>query len=279
MGLFNYLKKKRQAATAGHPPCPIDKNTTCLLVMDRVMQDVSQAASLVEGAFGSEVLGKIEQNKYAETHMAVKLEGEEFSCSYMSHSVPPEEIAVPDTSQYTLFDEEEGRAILTENKSYWIIEHSGSGESLEEKRRVCCLLSRLAGTLLELEGALGIYVESAELIISRRVYLQYIAIMEKNREDPEFFPALLWVAMRQGRKGKYLLMGTWGLRQFGFWELWFLDPQSHWAEIHEKLYLMSIFQITGKEYYKDGDTIAFTEGNITTFKEMRGALFLVGGNV
>ena len=42
---------------------------------------------------------------------------------------------------------------------------------------------------------------------------------------------------------------------------------------------MSIFQITEKELYKDGDTITFTEGNITTFKEMNGALFLIGGNV
>lgn len=42
---------------------------------------------------------------------------------------------------------------------------------------------------------------------------------------------------------------------------------------------MSVFQITGKELYKNEDTIAFTPGNITVFKEMNGALFLVGGDV
>lgn len=122
-------------------------------------------------------------------------------------------------------------------------------------------------------------MSAAELLISRRVYLQHVGVLEKNAGDPDYFPAPLWIAMRQGQKGDKLLMGTWGLRQFGFQELWFLDPKSQWAEIHEKLYLMSIFQITGKELYKNGDTIAFTPGNITMFKELNGALFLIGGDV
>ena len=69
------------------------------------------------------------------------------------------------------------------------------------------------------------------------------------------------------------------LRQFGFLELWFLDAKSPWPELHEKLYLMSIFQITGRELYQNMDTIAFTPGNPSTFKELNGALFIVGGGV
>jgi hypothetical protein len=42
---------------------------------------------------------------------------------------------------------------------------------------------------------------------------------------------------------------------------------------------MSMFQITGRELYQDTDTIEFTLGNPSVFKELKGALFIVGGGV
>lgn len=278
MGFFDRFKKKTQAASEKSPQQQVETDTLCLLVMDRVMQDASWAGEIVKGAFGSDAVGGIDADNPPLTHMVVKLEGMEFWCSYMPFPVPPEEMKIPDTPQYSLFDSEEYKA-LRDSKSFWIIAQKGGGQSLEGKRQVCRLLTRLAGALLQIEGAIGVYVSAAELLISRRVYLQHVDILEKNTEDPDYFPAPLWIAIRQGQKGDRLLMGTWGLRQFGFLELWFLDPKSDWSAIHEKLYLMSIFQITGKELYKNGDTIAFTPGNITLFKEMNGALFLVGGDV
>ena len=68
--------------------------------------------------------------------------------------------------------------------------------------------------------------------------------LEKNRDDPEYFPAPLWISIRSGQKGELPMVGTWGLKHFGFLELWFLDAKSPWPELHEKLYLMSMFQIT-----------------------------------
>lgn len=276
MGLFGRFKKKTQAVP-DKTSQQAETDPLCLMVMDRVIQDASLAGEILKGAFGFEAVGRIDTDNSL-THMAVKLDGVEFWCSYMPFPAPPEEMKIPDTPQYSLFNEEEYRG-LCGNKSFWIIAQKGGGQSLEGKRRVCRLLTRLTGALLRMEGAIGVYVSAAELLISRRVYLQHVDILEKNAEDPDYFPAPLWIAVRQGQKGDLLLMGTWGLRQFGFQELWFLDPKSDWSEIHEKLYLMSIFQITGKELYKDGDTIAFTPGNITVFKEMNGALFLVGGDV
>lgn len=278
MGLFDRLKKKTQEAAKACPPQQVEADTLCLLIMDRVMEDATPAGRLVENVFGSGAVGKIDQSTPPMVHMVVKLEDVEFWCSYMPFPVPPEEMQISDTPQYCLFNAEEYQA-LCGSKSFWIIAQKGGGQSLEGKRRVCRLLTRLAGALLEMEGAIGVYVSAAELLISRRVYLQHVGILEKNAEDSECFPIALWIAIRQGQKGDKLLMGTWGLRQFGFQELWFLDPKSDWTEIHQKLYLMSIFQITGKELYKDGDTIAFTPGKITVFKEMNGALFLVGGDV
>ena len=278
MGLFDRLKKKTHTASAGECLQQVEADTMCLLVMDRVMEDVSQARVAVEYVFGSGTVEETDQSNPPITHMKVKLGDTEFWCSYMPFPVPPEEMRISDTSQYSLFNNEEYQALCS-SKSFWILAQKGGAQSLESKRRICRLFTRLAGALLELEGAIGVYVSGAELLISRRIYWQHACILEKNAEDPDYFPAPLWISVKQGQKGDKLLMGTWGLRQFGFQELWFPDPVSHWSEIHEKLYLMSIFQITGKELYKDGDTIAFTPGNVTVFKEMNGALFLVGGNI
>lgn len=127
-----------------------------------------------------------------------------------------------------MFNVEEYQA-LCDSKSFWIIAQKGGGRSPAGKCQVCRLLTKLVGVLLEMEGSIGVYVSAAELLISRRVYLQHADILKNNSEDPNYFPAPLWIAIRQGQKGDMLLMGTWGLRQFGFQELWFLDPKSHWA--------------------------------------------------
>ena len=42
---------------------------------------------------------------------------------------------------------------------------------------------------------------------------------------------------------------------------------------------MSLFQITGQELYQNMDTIEFTPGNPSVLKELKGALFIVGGQV
>ncbi|MCM1046094.1 MAG: DUF4261 domain-containing protein [Candidatus Gastranaerophilales bacterium] len=269
MGLFDRFKKKVR---------PVETDTLCLLLMGRVMEDAAYAGTVFKQKFGSDAVGEIDQSDAPLTHMVVKLEGIEFWCSYMPFPVPPEEMKIPDTPQYSMFNVEEYQT-LCDSKSFWIVAQKGGAQSLADKRRICCAHTRLMSALLELEGAVGVYASAAELLISRRMYLYHADILKKNAEDPEYFPAALWISIKQGQKGDMLLMGTWGLRQFGFLELWFLEPKSHWSEIHEKLYLMSIFQITEKELYRDGDTIAFTEGNITTFKEMSGALFLVGGDI
>ena len=71
------------------------------------------------------------------------------------------------------------------------------------------------------------------------------------------------------------MTGTWGLRQFGLLELWFLNPSAEFVEICQRLYLLSVFQITGRDLYKNTDTIQFTPGKTSTFKELQGALFIV----
>ena len=220
MGFFDRFKKKQQESVSGSErrQAP-EADTLCLLVMDQVLQDVSQAGNLVEQAFGFGVLEKMDQSDPRMLHMVVKLEGVEFWCSYMPFPVPQEEMNLSDVPEYNFFNAEEYQAFC-ENKSFWIIAQKGGGQSLEEKRHICRLFTRLNAAFMEQEGAVGVYVSASELLISKRVYLHYEAILEKNAEDPMYFPAPLWISIRHGKKGDISMIGTWGLRQFGFLELW-----------------------------------------------------------
>ena len=282
MGLFDRFKRKKAPEPAAQGPeetasglAPsADTSAVILLGEDVGWTAVTRA---VENRFGSQALVSADSSAPNAPAMTLLLEGVEFFCSYMAMPHPAEFYDLA-SLQEGLFSPQEREEILA-NKAFLVLAQKGGGASLEEKRRVCRLFTRLAGALVGIDGAAGVFVADAELLISRRLYLQHAAILEKNWEDPEYFPAPLWIAIRSGQKGEASLVGTWGLRQFGFLELWFLDAKSPWPELHEKLYLMSIFQITGRELYQNMDTIAFTPGNPSTFKELNGALFIVGGGV
>lgn len=130
MGLFDRFKKKTSAAAAkACTPQPVEADNLCLLLMDRVMEDVTQAGGLVENVFGAGVVGEIDQSNPPMVHMVVKLEDMEFWCSYMPFPVPHEEMQIPDTPQYSLFNDEEYKA-LGSSKSFWLIAQKGGGQSL-----------------------------------------------------------------------------------------------------------------------------------------------------
>ena len=280
MGFLDRFKRKKEPATApeapagpGSAPEP-DTAAVILLGEDAGWAAVTKA---VEERFGAQALVSTDNSAPNAPAMTIRLEGVEFFCSYLAMPHPAE---VYDLSslQEGLFSPQEREELLS-HRAFLVLAQKGGGTSLAEKRRVCRLFTRLAGALAGLDGAAGVFLSSAELLISRRVYLYHAAILEKNWEDPEYFPVPLWISIRSGQKGEVPMVGTWGLRQFGFLELWFLDAKSPWPELHEKLYLMSMFQITGRELYRDTDTIEFTPGNPSVFKELKGALFIVGGGV
>ena len=280
MGFLDRFKRKKEPATApeapagpGSAPEP-DTAAVILLGEDAGWAAVTKA---VEERFGAQALVSTDNSAPNAPAMTIRLEGVEFFCSYLAMPHPAE---VYDLSslQEGLFSPQEREELLS-HRAFLVLAQKGGGTSLAEKRRVCRLFTRLAGALAGLDGAAGVFLTSAELLISRRVYLYHAAILEKNWEDPEYFPVPLWISIRSGQKGEVPMVGTWGLRQFGFLELWFLDAKSPWPELHEKLYLMSMFQITGRELSRDTDTIEFTPGNPSVFKELKGALFIVGGGV
>ena len=280
MGFLDRFKRKKEPATAPEAPAgpgsAPEPDTAAVILLG---EDVGWAAvtKAVEERFGAQALVSTDNSAPNAPAMTIRLEGVEFFCSYLAMPHPAE---VYDLSslQEGLFSPQEREELLS-HRAFLVLAQKGGGSSLADKRRVCRLFTRLAGALAGLDGAAGVFLTSAELLISRRVYLYHAAILEKNWEDPEYFPVPLWISIRSGQKGEVPMVGTWGLRQFGFLELWFLDAKSPWPELHEKLYLMSMFQITGRELYQDTDTIEFTLGNPSVFKELKGALFIVGGQV
>lgn len=277
MGLFDRFKRKKDPEPAPQGPAlspTADTAAVILLGRDVGWETVTGA---VEDRFGPQALVSVDRSAPNAPAMTVRLEGTEFFCSYLAMPHPPQ---VYDLSslQEGLFSPQEREEMLA-HKAFLVLAQKGGGRSLADKRRVCRLFTRLAGTLVRMEGAVGVFTASAELLISRRIYLRYAELLEQNWEDPGYFPAPLWVGIRSGQKGEFPMVGTWGLKEFGFLELWFLDAKSPWPELHEKLYLMSLFQITGQELYQNMDTIEFTPGNPSVFKELKGALFIVGGQV
>ena len=280
MGFFDRFKRKPEppAKEPDSPPSGLspEADTTALVLLGKDLEWAAVSKTLVD-RFGPQASITADSSVPNAPAITVRLEGVEFFCSYLAMPHPAQ---VYDLSslQEGLFSPQEREEMLA-HKAFLVLAQKGGGVSLAEKRRICRLFTRLTGVLAGLDGAVGVFVQDAELLISRRIYLQHAAILEKNWTDPEYFPAPLWVSIRSGQKGEFPMVGTWGLRQFGFLELWFLDAKSPWPELHEKLYLMSIFQITGQELYRDTDTIEFTPGNPSVFKELKGALFIVGGGV
>ena len=89
---------------------------------------------------------------------------------------------------------------------------------------------------------------------------------------------MLWILVYQTRADDGAsAIETCGLAQFGFLELRFYKPEEEWANSFEKLYIMSTLQITGKEIYKNMDTISFSKDTFAVFKQDGAKLSVIGG--
>ena len=60
MGLFDKFKKKPEADTPQWPQPP-RADTMCLVLMDRVLEDIEPAAAHLKGVFGAEAVGAVDR--------------------------------------------------------------------------------------------------------------------------------------------------------------------------------------------------------------------------
>ena len=277
MKFFERFSKKHSSQTSREKTqvsnTNIEPDTFGLLLFAKVLsaEDVAQAARNI---FGAKAVRSVDNSSPVVPALILDLEHVEFWCSCMPMPQPKE---VCDFSQIQggLFSGQEREEILN-HKSFLVLSQRSGGCTLEDKRRACCLFTRLAGELMKRDDAAGVYINGANLMISRRVYLKHASVLAENLNDAAYFPAPLWVGIVHAFSEGKPVTATMGLRQFGFPELCFVEPAAEWVEIHQRLYMMSIFQITGKELYKNMDTIEFTKGNLSVFKEQNGVLYIIG---
>ena len=287
MRFFDRFKKKKEEPAPSYPSPP--EADTMAILLFAAPPPADALAESIRKRFGADAVRSLDNSHPKVPALLLDVEGLEFWCSVLPMPYPAKS---GDLFVSSGCCSETELAEMQRNQAFLVLAQKGGGQTLDAKRQGCRVFSRLAGFLMEQEGALGVYANSAELLISRSFYLKHAAILEENRNDPAYFPAPLWVSIRQGRKGNaavipgadgptaisagdIFMTGTWGLRQFGLLELWFLSPSAEFAEICQRLYLLSVFQITGRDLYKNTDTIQFTPGKTSTFKELQGALFIV----
>lgn len=262
MGFFDRLRRsKKEKAGAGsipQPPCPQEADTVGQLLFTRKTVTAEELTAAIDGRFGAGSVSGVSADRPGLVSFRVQAEGVEFWCSQIAMPMPAEVDDITpllDGGFYTV-EEQQGMA---GHRSFLLVGQKGGGTDLAEKRRVCRIFTRLCGAVMELPGAVGFLNGKAGLLAGRQFFLHHAEILEREKDDPEYFPAPLWVALSQGENGGHRAIGTDGLRQFGFYELFFFDPREEWAQIYEKLYMMSILQITGRALYQDQELINFGE--------------------
>ena len=279
MGLFDRLKKKKRPdAPAGESwPQPPAEDTMCLLLMDRVLEDIAPAVELLRGTFGAEAVGEVDDSHPRVPAFIVTLDGLELWCSYLPMPVPQPETDIAQLAQYSSFLTPEERAAFGAHRSFWVLAQKGGGKTLADKRRACWTLSLLCAALLELEGAVGVCVPSSRLLVSRANYRTQRANMEgKSWHDPDYFPVPLWVWLFRGTKGESFSIETWGLKEFGLPELGFFNPKLPAQDILDYLFTMSCFQITGRQLYRNMALIPLTPELEVVCKQEDGKLYFIG---
>ena len=228
--------------------------------------------------FGAAAVLSIDDSRSSVTHFMLRIDGMDVICSYMPFPYPKEECDIPALFRVNHYITEDEQKALMEHKSFCILAEIGGGKTLDGKRAVCRVLTKVCGTLLCVEGAAGVCYSAANLLLGKKMYLNHAAISEREEADPEYFPSVLWILVYQTcAEDGTPVIETCGLMQFGFLELQFYNPREDWANSYEKLYLMSIFEITGKQVYKNMDTISFAPDTISIFKQCGEKLSVIGG--
>ena len=159
MSIFDRFKKK----SVSHPsdaappqwPQPPAADTMCLLLMDRVLDDIEPVAARLNSVFGSGTVGDVDHDHPRVPAFIVTIDGLEFWCSYLPMPVPREEQDIAAKVKYNMLLRPEEEEAFVSHKSFWLIAQKGGGKTLEGKRRACWDLSLLCAALLEAASRSG----------------------------------------------------------------------------------------------------------------------------
>ncbi len=255
-------------------------DTTCLLLLDRVLDDIEPAIALLQAEFGSQVVSDIDCSQPHVQSFTVKLDELEFWCAYLSMPIPDDTLDVAAAAQYSLLLSSEEKEACINHKSFWMLTQKGAGASLKEKRHVCWSFSRLCASLLRMEGTVGAHaMNSGGLLVSKNHYLQQLKMMDGKDSDNEegYFPVPLWVWVYGYYQEEAFILRTFGLQDFGLPELGFYDPKKYEIqEIFGFLYSMTCMQITGQQLYRNAALIPLDANTEVICKQEGDILFFIG---
>ena len=277
MGLFDRFKKKTPESAPEWPKPPME-DTMALLLMDRVLEGIDPAITLLRNAFGERSVSDIDRSHPRVPAFIVTVDGLEFWCSYLPMPVPKEDRDIPAAAKYNLFLKPEEQEAFCNHKSFWVIAQKGGGKTLDGKRRACWNFSLVCAALMELEGAVGVSVTNTALLVSKENYLSHCARMEgMTWEDPDYFPVPLWIWFYPGLQEESPTVQTQGLTAFGLPELGFFKPELPIQDTLNYLFTMSSWQITGKQLYRNMALIPLTEETEVVGKQEGDTIFFIGG--
>lgn len=281
MSFFDRFKKKPTSGSpSGQWPQPPVADTMCLVLMDRVLEDVEQTAAHLKSVFGSQAVSGIDHDHPRVPAFTVTIDGLEFWCSYLPMPVPADTADISTAAQYSFLLSDEEKQDFANHRSFWMLAQKGGGTSLEEKRRVCWTFSVLCAAMLEQEGSVGVHiVNRGGLLVSRRHYQQQREMMEDKTAANEegYFPVPLWVWVYGSYEGETPIIRTTGLKDFGLPELGFYNPVRYsTGELLDFLYSMSSLQITGRQLYQNASLIPLDEKTEVVCKQDGEVLFFIG---
>ena len=282
MKFFEKFRKKedgtQHSQVDSQPAIEPASNTAVTIFFDRSDLEKEEIEKIITEKFGVTSVRSIDSSHPSVTHFMLQIDKIDVVCSYMPFPYPKEECDIPTLFRFNIYITEEEQKALAEHKSFCVLAEIGGGKTLEGKRLVCQMLTKLCGSLLHIKGASGVYYSAANLLLGKKMYLNYVAISEREENNTAYFPSMLWILVYQTRADDGAsAIETCGLAQFGFLELRFYKPEEEWANSFEKLYIMSTLQITGKEIYKNMDTISFSKDTFAVFKQDGAKLSVIGG--
>lgn len=271
-------------STSDSPTCswpqPPKADTMCLLLMDRILDDIEPAIALLKADFGDQVVSEIDKSHPHVHSFTVTLGDLEFWCSYLAMPVPADTLDVDSAAQYSLWLSQEEKERIINHKSFWMLVQKGAGASLAEKRRVCWSFSRLCASLLGMEGAVGVHaIGAGGLLLGKVHYLHQLKMMENKTPDNDegYFPVPLWVWVYGYYQEQKFILRTMGLQDFGLPELGFYNPTNlNPQELFDYLYSMACLQITGQQLYRNATLIPLDENTEVICKQEDDILFFIG---
>lgn len=289
MGIFDKFRNKNKSSKKAEAKDQAQKgaeaqqgssiaaNTMAAVYFERTGISTKEFQDAIALKFGAEAVGEVDESSPSMTNIMIHLDGLDYMFSYMPFPFPEDELYLPTLFNFNRYITDEEREALINHKSFCLITQIGAGENLDGKRKACLGITLICGAVLAVESAAGVCCSAAGLLFGKSIYLHHAAIAERERNNPEYFPSLLWVLVysTDEENGAHVIE-TCGLKEFGFLELEFYKPEEEWQQSYEKLYIMAVLQITGKEYYKNMDTIAFTKDKAAIFKKSGDKLAVIG---